>query len=118
MEGRRLPRTPVDLEAAVGGRSPRPARVVDLSIVGCLLRTERALARGAVLDLALTLPDGPLRAKGRVVESSLDGEATPGSASFLSGVEFLTLTAPDVARLHAFLEAEAKRRGVAHTPPA
>lgn len=116
-DGRRLPRTPVDIGVVVGGRAPRRGRVVDLSLVGCLLRSEKALARGAVLDFTLELPDGALRAKGRVVDASLDGEAAPGSpASYLAGVEFLTLTAPDVARLHAFLEAEAKRRGVARTP--
>lgn len=117
-DGRRLPRTTVDLAVVVGGRTPRKGRVVDLSLVGCLLRSPVSLARGAVLDLTLELPDGALRAKGRVVEASIDGEAAPGAPAYLAGVEFLTLTAPDVARLHAFLEAEAKRRGVARTPPA
>jgi hypothetical protein len=117
-EGRRGRRTAVDLEAVVGGRSPRKARVADLSLVGCLVRTEAALARGAVLDLTLALPDGPLRAKGRVAEASLDGEAPPGSLSFLAGLEFLALAAADELRLRAFLEDETKRRRVAHTPPA
>ena len=82
------------------------------------MRTEAALARGAVLDLTLTLPDGPLRGKGRVVDASLDGETPPGAPGFLAGLEFLALAAADEARLRAFLEAEAKRRRVAHTPPA
>jgi hypothetical protein len=115
---RRGRRTPVDLEARIGGRTPRQARLADLSLEGCLVRTEAALARGAVLDLTLTLPDGPLRAKGRVVEASLDGDAPPGAPGFLAGLEFLALAAADEARLRAFLEAEAKRRRVAHTPPA
>jgi len=117
-EARRVPRTPVDLEAVVGGRAPRKARVADLSLVGCLVRTETALARGAVLDLTLALPDGPLRAKSRVAEASLDGEAPPGAPGFLAGLEFLALAAAEQARLRAFLEAEAKRRRGAHTPPA
>lgn len=117
-EGRRVPRTAVDLEVVVGGRAPRPGRVCDLSLAGCLVRTDAAPASGAVLDLTLTLPDGPLRAKTRVAEASLDGEAPPGSPSFLVGFEFLALAAADQARLRAFLDAEAKRRGVAHTPPA
>jgi hypothetical protein len=117
-DGRRGRRTPVDIEATIGGRTPRQARVADLSLMGCLVRTEAALARGAVLDLTLTLPDGPLRAKGRVVEASLDGEAPPGTPGFLAGLEFLALAAADEARLRAFLEAEMKRRRVAHTPPA
>jgi len=117
-DGRRGRRTPVDIEATIGGRTPRQARVADLSLMGCLVRTQAALARGAVLDLTLTLPDGPLRAKGRVVEASLDGEAPPGTPGFLAGLEFLALAAADEARLRAFLEAEMKRRRVAHTPPA
>jgi hypothetical protein len=117
-DGRRGRRTPVDLEATIGGRTPRQARVADLSLMGCLVRTEATLARGAVLDLTLALPDGPLRAKGRVVEASLDGEAPPGTPGFLAGLEFMALAAAAEARLRAFLEAESKRRRVAHTPPA
>jgi hypothetical protein len=117
-DGRRGARTPVDLEAVVGGRAPRRARVADLSVLGCLVRVEAPLARGAVLDLTLALPDGPLRAKGRVAEASLDGEAPPGTPGFVAGLEFLALAAADQVRLRAYLEAEAKRRRVAHTPPA
>jgi PilZ domain-containing protein len=117
-DGRRGPRLPVDLEASLGGRSRRKARAVDLSVVGCLLRTEAALARGAVLDLTLGLPDGPLRTKGRVAEATLDGEAPPSPRSFLAGIEFLSLGAADEARLRGFLDAEAKRRRGANTPPA
>ena len=117
-DGRRGRRTPVDLEATIGGRTSRRAHVVDLSLVGCLVRTEASLARGAVLDLTFMLPDGPLRAKARVAEASLDGEAPPGTPGFLAGLEFLALAAADEARLRAFIEAEVKRRRVAHTPPA
>ncbi len=109
---------PVDLGASVGGRSPRRARAIDLSVVGCLLRIEAALARGAVLDLTLELPDGPLRTKGRVAEATLDGEAPPGPKSYLAGIEFLSLGAAHEARLRGFLDAEAKRRRGANTPPA
>ena len=63
-DGRRGRRTPVDLEAVVGGRAPRRARVADLSLVGCLLRVEAALARGAVLDLTLGPAGRPLAREG------------------------------------------------------
>jgi PilZ domain len=109
---------PVDLSAVLGGRRRRKARALDLSLVGCLLRTDAALARGAVLDLTLELPDGPLRTKGRVAEASLDGEAPPGPQSFLAGFEFLALAPVEEARLRVFLDAEAKRRRGANTPPA
>lgn len=108
----------MDLEAVVGGRAPRRARVADLSVVGCLVRIEAALARGAVLDVTLALPDGPLRVKARVAEASIDGDAPPGAPGFLAGLEFVALAATDETRLRAVLEAETKRRRVAHTPPA
>jgi hypothetical protein len=53
-----------------------------------------------------------------VAEASLEGEAPPGPPSFLAGLEFLALAAAEQGRLRAFLEAEAKRRRGAHTPPA
>lgn len=118
VEERRGPRLSVDLPAVIGGRTARPVRVIDLSVVGCLVRSESELADGAVVDVTLALPDGPLRAKARAAGSSLDGEAPPGPPSYLTGLEFLALGAAEQARLRAFLDAEAKRRRVAHTPPA
>jgi hypothetical protein len=117
-DGRRGRRVPVDLPATVVGRLRRPARVVDLSLVGCLVRSEAALDAGAVVNLQVELPDGPLEAKARVAAASIDGDSLPGPATqFLAGLEFLALAAADELRLRAFLEAEAKRRRVAHTPP-
>jgi hypothetical protein len=117
-DARRGVRTPVDLEAVVEGRTRRSARVADLSLVGCLLKTDQPLASGAVLDVTLSLPSGPLRAKGRIALASLDGEAPPGPPGFTAGVEFLALSAADEGRLRAFLQGEAKRRRGARQPPA
>jgi hypothetical protein len=114
--GRRLS---VDLPATIGGRQARPARVADLSLVGCLVRTEASLDAGAVVDLHIQLPDGTLRTKARVADASVDGDSLPGpSKRFLAGLEFLALAAADEIRLRAFLDAEARRRRGAHTPPA
>jgi len=93
-------------------------RVVDVSVVGCLVRSDSELAFGAVVDVTLTLPEGPLRAKARATGSSLDGDAPPGPPSYLTGLEFLALGPGDEARVRALLEAETKRRRVANTPPA
>jgi hypothetical protein len=99
----------VDLPASLGGRSPRAARVIDVSLVGCLLRCEADLDAGAVVDLQLELPDGPLRTKARVAQSSLDGQSLPGPPRYLAGLEFLGLAAADEPRLRAFLESESRR---------
>src|SRR5262245_18814508 len=107
-----------DITAVEGGRQKKTARALDLSLDGSLLATEAALARGAVLDVTLELPDGPLRTKGRVAEASIDGAAPPGPQCFLAGVEFLALAASDETRLRAFLDAEIKRRRVENPPPA
>jgi hypothetical protein len=118
-EERRGRRVPVDLPATLGGRHARPARVADLSLVGCLLRTEASLDAGAIVDLRVELPDGTLRTKARVAEASIDGDSLPGpSRHFLAGLEFLALAAADELRLRAFLDAEARRRRGAHTPSA
>ncbi len=115
---RRGQRVPVDLPARIGGRAGRSARVADLSLMGCLVRTEATLDSGAVVDLSIELPDGVLRTKMRVAEASIDGDSLPGPQRVLAGLEFLALAAADELRLRAFLDAEAKRRRGAHTPPA
>jgi len=115
---RRGHRLPVDIPATLRGRLSRPARVVDLSLIGCLARLEKPLDEGTVVDLSLELPDGPLRTKARVAEASIDGGSLPGPRTrFLAGLEFLALAAADEVRLRTFLETEAKRRRGAHTPP-
>ncbi|HUL78192.1 MAG TPA: PilZ domain-containing protein [Vicinamibacteria bacterium] len=117
-DDRRGRRLPVDLPASLGGRLARPARVVDLSLVGCLARLEAPLDEGVVVDLGVELPDGTVRMKARVAESSVDGDSLPGpSRRFLAGLEFLALAAADELRLRAFLEAEVKRRRGAHPAP-
>jgi hypothetical protein len=118
-DARRSPRLAVDLEATLGGRHPREARVADLSLAGCLLRTDAALDPGAVVDLTLGLPDGPLRTKARVAEASIDGDAAPGPGTrYLAGFAFLALGAADERRLRGFLDGEARRRRGAVPRPA
>ena len=108
----------VDLAAMLGGRCARTARVVDLSLVGCLIRSEAPLDAGAVVDVRVEMPDGLLQAKARVAESLLDGASLPGERPrFLSGLEFMGIAAADEVRLRAFVAAEAKRGRGAHTAP-
>jgi hypothetical protein len=105
----------VDLEATLGGRAPRPARVVDLSLRGCLVRTDAALDPGAVIDLRIELPDGVLPVKARVAEASVDGASLPEGRLFLAGMSFLGLGARDERRLRAFFEDAWRRRRGANT---
>lgn len=124
-KGRREPRVVVDLEATLVGRATYTGRVVDLSLVGCLLRSEAPLDAGAVVDLRLELPDGVepeavrgLRTKARVAAASLDGDSLPGGRQqFLAGLEFLGLAAADELRLRRFVAAESRRRKGAHAAP-
>jgi hypothetical protein len=106
----------VDLHATLGGRTARPARVVDINALGCLLRTDFALDPGAVVDVRIELPDGPLSAKARVAESSLDGAALSEGRRYLVGLEFLGAGAREEQRLRAFVEEESKRRRGANPP--
>ncbi len=85
-------------------------------MIGCLLRSTAALDSGAVVDLVIDLPDGPLAAKARVAEASVDGASLPEGGSFLAGLEFLGLGARDEGRLRAFVEEAGRRRRGANTP--
>jgi hypothetical protein len=117
-KGRREPRVVVDLAATLVGRATHSGRVVDLSLMGCLLRSEAPLDGGAVVDLRVELPDGGLRTKARVAEASLDGDSLPaGRQQFLAGLEFLGLAAADELRLRRFVAAESRRRKGAHAAP-
>lgn len=114
---RRDPRVPVELPASLSGRRPTAVTVVDLSLRGCLVRCEKALDEGAILDLSLELEGSPLSVKVRVADSSLDGGSLSGEKRHLSGLQFLSLPAADELRLRSFLESERRRRS-AHAPPA
>jgi hypothetical protein len=114
---RRDPRLPVELKASISGRPPRAVTVVDLSLRGCLVRCEKALDQGVILDLSLDLEGTPLAVKVRVAESSLDGDSLAGEKRHLTGLQFLSLPAADELRLRSFLESERRRRS-AHAPPA
>lgn len=116
-QDRRHRRVMVDLPASVGGRTCRAARALDVSMVGCLLRCDAGLDSGAVVDLQLDLPDGPLRTKARVAQSSVDGDSLPGPARYLNGLEFLGLTAADEPRLRSFIETESRRSAGAEPSP-
>lgn len=110
MSRRREPRVAVDLGATLVGRKPRRVRVLDLSLVGCLVRADYALDPGSVVDVRIEMADGPLAAKSRVAEASVDGTSLPEGRVFLAGLEFLGLGARDEQRLRAFVEEASKRR--------
>lgn len=117
-DDRRGRRVVVDLPASVGGRACRDVRVIDVSLVGCLIRCDTALDAGTVVDLVIEIPDVPIRTKARVAQSSVDGHSLPGPPRYLAGLEFLGLAAADEARLRSFVDAEARRRAGAGQPPA
>lgn len=99
------------LEGSLAGRAVRAVTVLDLSVSGCLVQCDARLDPGAILDLSLQLEDGPLSAKVRVMEASLDGEAAAGEPQrCLAGLEFLGLPAREEGRLRRLLEVERRRR--------
>jgi hypothetical protein len=108
---RRARRVAVRLPGTLRGRQERAVTVVDLSLTGCLLRSDAPLLLGSIHDLELPLSGSPLQAKARVTESSQDGDAVAqgGPARFLVGLEFVQLKAQDQAGLRAFLDQEARR---------
>jgi c-di-GMP-binding flagellar brake protein YcgR len=113
----RAPRLSTELAGSLAGRAERRVTVTDVSITGCLARVDTKLDRGAVQDLSLELPSGPVRVKVLVAESSVEGESLAGGqTSFLVGLKFLGLAPAETARLSRYI-AERRRRG-GSLPPA
>ena len=115
---RRAPRLTVLRGGTVKGRLPHPITVVDISLTGCLVRCATLLKRGAILDFEMVLDDGPLLAKVRVAESSVDGAAAADETSgCLAGLAFLGLPPLEDVRLRRFLDEEKRRHRGADASP-
>jgi hypothetical protein len=115
---RRAPRLKVSLPGRLAGRQTHAVTIVDISQSGCLIQCPAALDLGSILDLAVDLGGGTVSVKVQVAEASLDGDAgAEGPAVFLTGLEFLGLSARAEAQLRRFLGDEARRRRGADSAP-
>lgn len=113
---RRFTRLQTALPGVLEARVPHDIAVVDLSVGGCLVRAPQRPEPGTIVDLRCLLGAETFRAKTRVRETSLDGEAAEG-ASYLVGLEFLRLSASDQDLLREFLETQSRRRQGGARPP-
>ncbi len=98
-ERRSVPRIPIEVEVSVHSESQFYVGLTgDLSAGGLFVATWRRLPVGAEIELVLSLPDGPVNARGRVrwVRDLGEGVA-PGL-----GVEFDELSAADRQRVETF----------------
>jgi hypothetical protein len=78
--------------------------VIDLSQRGCLVRMARPLSRCRVVDVVFS-EARQIHAKARVVDCSQDGDSSAEcGASYLAGLEFLTLSAEDADLLRRLLD--------------
>jgi PilZ domain len=109
---RRFTRLSTSLPGTLEGRAPHPIEVLDLSLGGCLVRSEAHPEPGAIVDVRFGLGPEAFRAKTRVREASLDGETgeAAGPPRYLVGLEFVRLSASDQDLLRQFLESESRRR--------
>jgi hypothetical protein len=114
---RRAPRLSVERSGTLKGRLPHPITVIDISLTGCLVRCGTLLKAGAILDFEMALEDGPLPAKVRVADASVDGSATAEGAGCLAGLAFLGLPPREESRLRRFLDEERRRRRDADASP-
>jgi PilZ domain-containing protein len=114
---RRAPRLTVDRPGRLSGRASQTVHVLELSLTGCLIRCGTLLDIGAIQDLEITLDDGPLPAKVRVADASVDGSAQESHRQeCLAGLEFMGLPAQQAARLRRFLDEERRRRSADASP--
>jgi hypothetical protein len=115
---RRAPRLSVERPGRLRGRLSHEITVIDVSLTGCLVRCGTLLDAGAIMDFEMSLDDGPLRAKVRVADSSMDGARPEDDrAGCLAGLEFLALPPREGARLRRFLDEETRRRRSADASP-
>jgi hypothetical protein len=115
---RRAPRLSVERPGRLKGRLTHAIMVIDLSLTGCLVRCGTLLDSGAILDFEMSLDDGPLTAKVRVADASVDGARAGGeSTGCLAGLAFLGLPPREDARLRRFLDEERRRRRSADASP-
>jgi len=115
---RRAPRLSIERPGRLKGRLPHAITVIDLSLTGCLARCGTLLKAGAILDFEMDLDDGPLSAKVRVADASVDGAAAVDhDHGCLAGLEFLGLLPREDARLRRFLDEERRRRRSADASP-
>ena len=79
----------------------------DLSLGGCLVRTERLLPPGDTIDLKFTLPgsEQTIRATGTVKWTREVGPPEQRG----TGIEFTFIRRPDLRRLRTYIAAELKR---------
>jgi len=80
---------------------------VDLSMGGCLIRTYEALERGMEVTVTLNLPEGELKARGRVVHAEEDAVGCR-----MCGVRF----DPLAGESHALLARHLSQYGVVTAP--
>jgi hypothetical protein len=85
--GRRSTRVPVELAITLDGT---PGTTINIATEGVLLRCDRTVETGDVLQVELQLPGGPLSARGRVVRHAeglialeLHRDAHPTVAEFV-----------------------------------
>jgi c-di-GMP-binding flagellar brake protein YcgR len=80
---------------------------VDLSMGGCLIRTYEALERGMDVTVTLNLPEGDLKARGRIVHAEEDAVGCR-----MCGVRFVPLAGES----HSLLARHLSQFGVTTTP--
>lgn len=104
---RRVPRVAASGAAVLVGRERRAAGLLDLSTRGCLVRADKPLSTGQILDIDLQLEGRPFKAKVRVAEVSVDGVA---KSRYLAGLEFLDVLPEDERRLEQYVQAARRHK--------
>jgi uncharacterized protein (TIGR02266 family) len=84
----------------------QPAYVANISAGGMFLRTDRRLALGALVSVALELPDGdrPVPVQGKVVHVVAPGKQRPGWSGPGVGIQFIASDDPVRRRVDRYLE--------------
>jgi uncharacterized protein (TIGR02266 family) len=84
------PRYPTSLRVALSSaEGSLSERAINISAGGMFVRTERKLPRGALVSVALELPDGPVPVQAKVIHDVAQSRAQTSAAEPGIGVQFV-----------------------------
>jgi uncharacterized protein (TIGR02266 family) len=104
------PRYPTSLRVVFSTPEIQPEFAGNISAGGMFLRTERKLAVGSLMSVALEIPDGdrPAPLQGKVVHVVAPAQVRPGGSGAGAGIQFIASDDPARSRVNRYIESLAR----------
>jgi len=111
-------RYPTSLRVVFSAPELQPEFAANISAGGMFLRTERTLAVGALVAVALEIPDGdrPAPLQGKVVHVVAPAQVRPGGSGAGVGIQFIASDEPVRSRVNRYVESLAGKTPALERP--